>query len=125
LDDGRRVTPDEVATPPQQGARAVVVGDAACAGELLEEARTADALVIEATFLERDADKAAERGHLTAAQAARLAAAAEVGALYLTHVSGRYRHAEIEAEARAFFPAAAVARDFDRVTVRAGSRGMS
>jgi ribonuclease Z len=125
LDDGRRVTPDEVETPPQQGARAVVVGDAACAGELLEEARTADALVIEATFLERDADKAAERGHLTAAQAARLAAAAEVGALYLTHVSGRYRHAEIEAEARAFFPAAAVARDFDRVTVRAGSRGMS
>lgn len=125
MDDGRRVTPDEVATPPQRGARAVVVGDAACAEELLEEARTADALVIEATFLERDADKAAERGHLTAAQAGRLAAAAEVGALYLTHLSGRYRPAEIEAEARAAFPAAAVARDFDRFTVRAGSRGMS
>jgi ribonuclease Z len=122
LDDGRRVTPDEVATPPQPGTRVVVVGDAACAEELLEEVRTADALVIEATFLERDADKAAERGHLTAAQAARLAAAAEVGALYLTHVSARYSHAEIEAEARTFFPAAAVGRDFDRVTVRASSR---
>jgi ribonuclease Z len=125
LDDGRRITPDEVATPPQPGPRVVVVGDAARAEELVAEVRTADALVIEATFLERDGDKAAERGHLTAAQAARLAAAAEVGALYLTHVSGRYRHGEIEAEARAFFPAAAVARDFDRVTVRAGSRGMS
>jgi ribonuclease Z len=125
LDDGRRVTPDEVATPPQPGTRVVVVGDAAGAEELLDEVRTADALVIEATFLERDADKAAERGHLTAAQAARLAAVAEVGALYLTHVSGRYHHAEIEAEARALFPAATVARDFDRVTVRAGSRGLS
>jgi ribonuclease Z len=122
LDDGRRVTPDEVATPPQPGTRVVVVGDAACAEELLEEVRNADALVIEATFLERDADKAAERGHLTAAQAATLAAVAEVGALYLTHLSGRYRHAEIEAEARAFFPAAAVARDFDRVSVRASCR---
>jgi ribonuclease Z len=122
LNNGRRVMPDDVATPPQPGPRVVVVGDAACAEELLEEVRTADALVIEATFLERDADKAAERGHLTAAQAARLAAAAEVGALHLTHLSGRYRHTEIEAEARAFFSAAAVARDFDRVTVRVSSR---
>ena len=119
LADGRRIAPDEVLAPPQPGTRLVVVGDAADADELLEEVRGADALIIEATFLERDADKAAERSHLTAAQAARLARAANVRALYLTHLSSRYTQAEIEAEARAIFPGAVVARDFDRVVVKA------
>ena len=77
LADGRRIAPDEVLAPPQPGTRLIVVGDAADADELLEEVRGADALIIEATFLERDADKAAERSHLTAAQAARLARAGE------------------------------------------------
>jgi ribonuclease Z len=80
-----------------------VVGDTADADELLAEVRGADA-EHRATFLERDADKAAERSHLTAAQAARLARAANVRALYLTNVSGRHGQAEIEAEARAIFP---------------------
>ena len=121
LADGRRIAPDEVVAPPEPGTRLIVVGDAADADELLEEVRGADALIIEATFLERDADKAAERGHLTAAQAARLARAATVRALYLTHLSSRYTQAEIEAEARAIFPGAVVARDFDRVVVRAAA----
>ena len=86
--------------------------------------RGADALIIEATFLERDADKAAERGHLTAAQAARLARIADVRALYLTHLSSRYEQAEIEAEARAIVPGATVARDFDRIAVRAAVWGL-
>lgn len=119
LADGRRIAPEEVLGPPQPGSRLVVVGDAADANELMDEARDADALIIEATFLERDADKAAERGHLTAAQASRLAQAANVRALYLTHLSSRYPDAEIEAEARAVFPGATLARDFDHVAVRA------
>jgi ribonuclease Z len=119
LPDGRQIAPGEVLGPPQPGARLVVVGDAADADELAEEVRGADALIVEATFLERDADKATERGHLTAAQAARLARAADVRALYLTHLSSRYEQAEIEAEVRAIFPGAAVMRDFDRITVRA------
>ena len=52
LPDGRRIVPDEVLGPPQPGTRLIVVGDAACADELLEEVRGADALIIEATFLE-------------------------------------------------------------------------
>ncbi|MGH6899862.1 MAG: MBL fold metallo-hydrolase [Geminicoccaceae bacterium] len=100
LPDGRRIAPDEVLGPPPPGSRLIVVGDAACAGELLEVVRNADALIIEATFLERDTEAAA-REHMTAAQAARLARAANVRALYLTHLSSRYEQAEIEAEARA------------------------
>ena len=119
LPDGRRIAPEDVLAPAQPGCRLVVVGDAADPDELLEPARGADALIVEATFLERDAELAAARSHLTAAQAARLARAAQVRALYLTHLSSRYAQAEIEAEARAIFPGAMVARDFDRVAVRA------
>jgi ribonuclease Z len=119
LPDGRRVAPDDVLGPPRPGVKLVVVGDAGGADALLEMVRDADALIIEATFLERDAAMAAARSHLTAVQAARLARAANVRALYLTHLSGRYEQAEIEAEARAIFPATTVARDFDRITVRA------
>jgi ribonuclease Z len=119
LPDGRPIAPGEVLGPPQPGTRLIVVGDAADADELLEQVRGADGLIIEATFLERDADKAAQRSHLTAAQAARLARVANVRALYLTHLSSRYEQAEIEAEARAIFPGAIAARDFDRITVRA------
>ncbi|MGH6944302.1 MAG: MBL fold metallo-hydrolase [Geminicoccaceae bacterium] len=118
LPGGRVVTSEEVLGPPEAGARLVVVGDAGHAEELIAPARDADALIVEATFLERDADKAEARGHLTAAQAAGAAAAAGVRALHLTHLSGRYQEAEIEAEARAVFEDAHVARDFDRILVR-------
>jgi ribonuclease Z len=119
LADGRRITPAQVLAPPEPGARLAVVGDTDDANALVAAVRGADALIIEATFLERDAAKAAARGHITAAQAARLAATAEVGALHLNHISGRYPAAEIEAEARAIFPNAKVTSDFDRVEVRA------
>jgi ribonuclease Z len=119
LPDGRTVAPEEVVGSPAPGLRLVVVGDAGDADELLEAVRDADALIIEATFLERDADKAAERGHMTAARAARLARDANVRALCLSHLSARYEQADVEAEARAIFPGATVARDFDRISVRA------
>ena len=53
----------------------------------------------------------------TAAQAAQLAQDADVRRLVLTHVSRRYREAEILEEARAIFPETVVARDFDHFRV--------
>ncbi len=117
LEDGRRVSPDDVLGPPRPGARLVVVGDAARTDNLVAHAEGADALVIEATYCEAEAEKARAFGHITGAQAARLAAQAGVGALWLTHVSARYRGPEIEAEARAVFANARVASDFERVQV--------
>jgi ribonuclease Z len=117
LDDGRIVTPDEVLGDPVPGARLIFVGDAGRTDNLVNEAREADALVIEATYLEVEADMARQFGHLTAAQAARLAAEAGVRGLYLTHISRRYRESQVLAEAQAIFPDAQVARDFDRVKV--------
>ena len=119
LSDGRRIAPEDVLGPAAPGASLAVVGDAEEIETLIEPVRGADALVIEATFLARDAALAAERGHLTASQAGRLAAAAGVGSLYLTHISGRYDPAEIAAEAGAAFPNVSVVSDFDRATVPA------
>jgi ribonuclease Z len=122
LPDGRRVEPESVLGPAAAGISLAVVGDAEEVESLSAPVSGADALVIEATFLETDAALAAERGHLTAAQAGHLAAAAQVGALYLTHISGRYDLADIAAEAGRCFPNVTVANDFDRVTVAAPSR---
>lgn len=119
LADGRRIAPEMVEGPGQGGARLAIVGDAADAASLVEAARGADLLVVEATFLARDAALARQRRHLTAAEAACLAREAGVGRLVLTHVSGRYPAAEIAAEAAAIFPESRVAADFDRILVPA------
>ncbi len=120
LADGRVVTPEMVLGETQPGARLVVVGDVGRVDEVAEHAQDADALVIEATFLEADADDAAAFGHLTAQQAADFARQMGVRSLILNHVSRRYRERDLIAEARAVFPEAYVARDFDHFRVRRG-----
>ena len=117
LSDGRRIMPEMVQGRSVAGAKLAIIGDAEETDSLVEPVRRADALVIESTFLERDLVLARARGHLTAAAAARLAREAEVGELLLTHISGRYKPAEILAEATALFPRARVVVDFDRVSV--------
>ncbi len=119
LADGRRVTPEMVRGPEAAGARLAIVGDTEEVASLVEPVRGAGALVIEATFLERDAALARARGHLTAAAAARLASKAEIGELLLTHISGRYPPTEIAAEAARLFPRTRIAADFDRLGISA------
>jgi ribonuclease Z len=119
LVDGRQIAPEMVQAPPVPGAKLAIVGDTEEIGSLVEPVRGADALVIEATFLERDAALARSRGHLTAAAAGRLARDARVGELLLTHISGRYEPEEILAEAAGLFPNTRVVADFDRISVTA------
>jgi ribonuclease Z len=119
LADGRRIAPEMVEGSSRGGARLAIVGDAADAASLVAAVRGADLLVIEATFLARDVAMARQRRHITAAEAARLAREAGVGALVLNHVSGRYPAAEIAAEAAAIFPEVRVAADFDRFPLAA------
>ncbi len=69
LADGRRVEPEEVLGPERRGTRIAVVGDCESTDDLLEHVRGVDLLVIEATFLNADADKAEARSHLTVGQA--------------------------------------------------------
>ena len=117
LPDGRTVGPEDVLGPTIAGARLIHVGDCGETSDLVPVARGADALVIEATYLDVEAEMAREFGHLTAAQAARLARDAGVKQLYLTHLSRRYRERDILEEAQKIFPNTAVARDFDQYKI--------
>ncbi|MDP6225943.1 MAG: MBL fold metallo-hydrolase, partial [Anaerolineales bacterium] len=115
---GAVVLPDEVLGPAEPGTKLVHVGDAGRTDDLLEHCHGADALVIEATYLQREAELARRFGHLTAMQAAELARAADVRRLYLTHLSRRYRERDVLAEARAVFVDTVVARDLDQFQVK-------
>jgi ribonuclease Z len=117
LADGRTITPDDVLGPATPGTKYVHVGDVSAATPLQEICADADALVIESTYLDADAEMAAEFGHMTAGQAARLARESGVKTLILTHLSRRYHAREVVAEARAIFPATFVARDFDHYQI--------
>jgi ribonuclease Z len=118
LPDGRRIEPDEVLGPLQRGTKLVLVGDAGRTDDLIEVCKDADALVIESTYLEEDADMARQFSHLTARQGAELALKAGVRQLILTHISRRYREKDVLAEAQAVFPNVVVARDFDNFQIK-------
>lgn len=118
LPGGTRVTPEQVLGPARRGARLIHIGDCARTDDLLDVCRQADGLVLEATYLDIESKLAADFGHLTARQAATLAAAAGVGHLYLTHISRRYHERDVHEEARQVFPHVSVARDFDHYEIR-------
>ena len=118
LPDGKHIKPDDVLGPVQKGVKLVVVGDAGKTEDLLEVSKDADALVIESTYLDEEAEMARQFSHLTARQAAELAVKAGVKKLILTHISRRYREKDVLKEAQAIFPNATVARDFDSFQIK-------
>ena len=114
---GRRVTADEVSEP-YTGQRFAFVMDTKLCDAAFELAAGADLLVCEATYLSRDEALAREYKHLTAAQAARIAAEAGARRLVLTHFSQRYGDPEEFArEAGEIFADVVVASDLQRVAV--------
>jgi ribonuclease Z len=117
LAEGRVVMPDEVLGPALPGTRYVHIGDVGQTEGLLEVCRNADALVIESTYVQEDAQMARQFGHMTAAGAARFAKEAGVKTLILTHLSRRYRERDIRNEARAIFDDTYVARDLDHFQI--------
>jgi ribonuclease Z len=120
LPDGRKITPEQVLGPERAGTQLVHVGDVGRIDELTGVCQGVDTLVIEATYLEEEAQMARDFAHMTAKQVARLAAESGVKHLILTHVSRRYRERDILAEAREVFPGAVVARDFDAFQIKRG-----
>ena len=117
LADGRTIQPEEVVGPALRGTKYVHIGDVGRTEQLLEICQDADTLVIEATYLAEEAEMAHQFGHMTAAQAAHFAKAANVKTLILTHISRRYNGRMIREEARAIFPNTYVARDFDHFKI--------
>ena len=118
LSDGKRVNPDDVLGPLTKGTKLVIVGDTGRTDNLIEPAKDADALVIESTYTDEEAEMARQFSHMTARGAAELAVKAGVKQLILTHISRRYREKDVFKEAQAIFPNTVVARDFDTFQVK-------
>lgn len=85
----------------RRGQRFAFVMDTRLCDGVYTLAEGCDMLVIESTFLDEDGELAAEHGHLTAGQAARVALDSGVRHLVLTHFSQRYTEPdEFERQAR-------------------------
>lgn len=118
LADGTVVRSSSVVGPSRPGRRIVYCTDTRPCAAAVDLARDADVLIHESTYADDLATEAAERGHSSAGQAARIAAAASVQRLIITHISPRYRDAEpLLADARAVFPATEAAHDFFEVVL--------
>lgn len=119
LVDGRTVRLDEVSER-RPGQTMAFIMDTRLCDAALELAEGVDLLVCESTFLEAEADLAQAYGHLTAAQAAHLAAAAGARRLVLTHYSQRHPDERVfGAEAQPIFSDTIVVRDLDVIDVPA------
>jgi ribonuclease Z len=116
--DGRTVTLADCSVP-RPGQKAAFVMDTRLCDAIAPLAEGVDLLIIESTFLDADAGLAEEYGHLTAAQAGRIAAEAGVRRLVLTHFSERYTAEDesrfAEEAARAYEGDIVLAKDLDRV----------
>jgi ribonuclease Z len=118
LEVGGRVVRLEEVSEPRRGQSVAFVMDTRWCEAALELAAGVDLLVCEATFLSSAGEEALAdvSGHLTAAQAARLAATAGARRLLLTHFSQRHpdERAFVD-EAAPIFPATTAARDLSVV----------
>jgi ribonuclease Z len=112
------VVPLDAVSEPRPGQRFAFVMDTAECDGAARLADGADLLVCESTFATRDEGLAAAHGHLTARQAAGIAAAAGARRLVLTHFSQRYDDlAPLLREAREVFDDVVLAEDLVRVPV--------
>jgi ribonuclease Z len=115
--DGRTVRSAEV-TEPRRGQAFAFVMDTRRCPAAVDLCRDADLAVLESTYLRTEADLAERHAHLTATDAAEIAAEAGVRRLVLSHYSARHPDEQVFAdEARAVFPDVHAAKDLDRFEV--------
>ncbi len=95
-----------------------IITDTGQCKNCLEIAEGTDILICEATFMEKEAEKAEQYKHLTIKQAALIAHTANAKKLILTHFSQRYKEkSELEQEARDIFSNVVLAYDGMKITV--------
>ena len=112
--DGKSVKPEDVLGPTRKGVTIVYSGDTAPNPQLAKAATNASLLIHDATFTASHTENAKNYLHSTAAQAAQIAAQAQVAHLALVHISPRYTLTEEhENEAKAIFPQSFVPNDLD------------
>lgn len=119
LDDGRVIASSEVVGVRRPGRSFAYCSDTRPCEASVALASDCDLLVHEATYGDDAGAMAYARGHSTARQAAKIARAAGVRRLLLTHFSSRYGDvSELLAQAREEFPATEAACDLVSWEVR-------
>jgi ribonuclease Z len=116
--DGSVVWPAQVMGDERKGRKFCFATDTVAAPGLVEFARNSDLFICEGMFAEELAETAAEKKHLTAAQAARIARESGVKRLGLIHYSPRYSERELKTllgEAREIFPESFLTRDLQHI----------
>jgi ribonuclease Z len=117
--DGRRIALEDVSAP-RRGQVFAFVMDTRLCDEAFDLAQGADMLVCESTFLRAEEKLAYEYGHLTAAQAARIASESGTRRLVLSHFSQRHPdESTYLEEAAEVFSDVVVARDLDVIVLPA------
>ncbi len=117
------VTPEQVMGPERPGRAVVITGDTSPCQATITAAADADLLVHDSSFMTEDRDRAVETGHSTSAEAAEIAAAANVKMLALVHISSRYHVKASLEEAEANFENVVAPRDFDLIELPYAERG--
>ena len=115
MPDGRVIPNAELTTDPAPPRKYAYVSDTTCTESVLPLIAGADLLYHEATYLDCDREKAEQRGHTTALQAATIARKAGVKKLVIGHFSSRFHHPDAEQllldEARSVFPDTVLANE--------------
>jgi len=116
LPSGRIVEPEMVLGASRPGRKIVYTGDTGPSENLVKLAENADLLIHEATFEDELKERAVEDGHSTPSMAAETAKAAGAKRLVLTHISARYKDANILLQqAKKIFVNTELAEDFLRL----------
>jgi ribonuclease Z len=111
-------TNTDLTLSPRKSRSYAYCSDTAFDESLVNIIRQVDVLYHEATFMEREKDKAIETLHSTAAEAATIAKRGNVGKLLLGHFSARYKELEpLLEEARAVFSNAHLACEGNTFTL--------
>lgn len=121
-DDGRIIPNSWLTTDPQPAASYAYASDTAYSQDVADAVKGVDTLYHEATYANDRADKAAQRKHSTAEQAARVAKAAGARRLVIGHFSKSYNSDEstLLSEACAVFPDTIMAREGMKLKVTHG-----
>lgn len=119
LKDGRSIKPEMILGSPRKGRKIVISGDTAPVKEMVDFSKDADILIHEATYESELEEIAADYGHSTALQAAKIAKKAGAKQLYLVHISPRYLdYKKIKNDAEKVFKNSFVPKDFDEIEVK-------
>lgn len=115
--DGKSISPEQV-TYVQRGRKVSYVMDTTPCDSAVRLAENADVLICESTFGSQDQDKADAYGHLSAADAARMAKSSHAKQLVITHFSQRYFDiSPLLEEAQEVFSKTVAAHDFMELVV--------